>query len=63
MLGKSYAFTHTYTSLTGLPLKDNYPLAGGLSAESALYGYGGLMDMPTRLGGLVGYAEDTTYDA
>ena len=29
VLGKSCAFTHSYTTLTGLPLKDNYPLAGG----------------------------------
>ncbi len=63
VLGKSYAFTHTYTTLTGLPLKDNYPAAGGLPAESVLHSYGGLMDSPTTLGGLVGYAEDTTYDA
>jgi RHS repeat-associated protein len=63
VLGKSYTFTHVYTSLTGLLLKDAYPAAGGLPAETALYGYGGLLDMPTTLGGLVGYAEGTDYDA
>ncbi|HEX3957335.1 MAG TPA: RHS repeat-associated core domain-containing protein [Trebonia sp.] len=63
VLGKSYAFTHTYTTLTGLPQKDNYPAAGGLPAESALHGYAGIMNTPTTLGGLVGYAEGTTYDA
>jgi RHS repeat-associated protein len=62
-LGTSYAFTHIYTSLTGLLLKDTYPAAGGLPAETALHGYGGLLDTPTTLGGLVGYAQGTSYDA
>ena len=34
LLGTSYTFTHVYTATTGLPLKDTYPAAGGLPAET-----------------------------
>jgi RHS repeat-associated protein len=63
LLGTSYTFTHVYTPTTGLTLKDIYPAAGGLPAETVLHGYAGVLDLPNTLGGQTGYAQGTTYDA
>ncbi|MFC4110781.1 RHS repeat-associated core domain-containing protein [Micromonospora zhanjiangensis] len=64
LLGGSYAFTHTYTSNLGLPLKDGYPNKGNLPAETVLHGYaGGALNLPTTLGGLSGYTQNVSYDA
>jgi len=63
VLGSSYTFSHVYTATTGLPLKDTYPAAGGLPAETVGHLYSGALDLPATLGGLVGYGEGTTYDA
>jgi RHS repeat-associated protein len=62
-LAGSYTFQHAYAALTGLPLKDAYPAAGGLPAETLLYGYSTELDLPTTVDGLVGYSEGVTYDA
>ena len=62
-LAGSYKFSHVYTGTTGLPLKDNYPQAGGLPAETVLRGYATNLDLPTTLNGLTGYAQGVTYDA
>ena len=62
-LAGSYAFQHAYTTLTGLPLKSAYPAGGGLPAETTLDGYSTELDLPTTVGGLVGYGEGVTYDA
>jgi RHS repeat-associated protein len=63
LLSGSYDFTHTYTSTLGLPLKDGYPNKGGLPSETLLHGYSGVLDLPTTLSGLNGYAQGVTYDA
>jgi RHS repeat-associated protein len=62
-LAGSYKFSHVYTGTTGLPLKDNYPQAGGLPSETVLRGYATSLDLPTTLNGLSGYAQGVTYDA
>jgi RHS repeat-associated protein len=62
-LGASYTFSKVYTSTTGLLLKEIYPAAGGLPAETVLHGYAGALDLPNTIGGLTGYAQGTTYDA
>ncbi|MFI1196794.1 RHS repeat-associated core domain-containing protein [Micromonospora sp. NPDC020750] len=62
-LGGSYVFGHTYTSVLGLPLTDTYPAKGSLPVETVLHGYSGLLDLPSTLGGLAGYANGVTYDA
>lgn len=63
-LAGTYTVRHSYTATTGLPLKDGYTTAqNGLPAETVLYGYQGVMDLPDHIGGLTGYAQSTTYDA
>src|SRR5262249_60753267 len=63
VLGPSSTFNHLYTTNTGLPLKDVYPAAGGLPAETVQRGYATALDLPDTLSGLTGYADGTTYDA
>jgi RHS repeat-associated protein len=62
-LGTSYTFSHVYTTTTGLLLKDIYPAAGGLPAETVLHGYSTALDLPSTVVGLTGYGEGTAYDA
>ncbi|MEU6220932.1 polymorphic toxin-type HINT domain-containing protein [Streptomyces sp. NPDC047022] len=62
-LGTSYTFTHTYTTTTGLPFRDVYPSAGGLSSELVSHTYSGALDLPDGLGSTSGYAQTTAYDA
>jgi RHS repeat-associated protein len=62
-LAGSYTFLQTYSTNTGLALKDIYPLAGGLPSETVNHGYSGVLDLPDTLGGLSGYSQGTTYDA
>lgn len=64
VLGTTYTVTHTYSPNTGLLLKDTYPLKWGLPMETVNHGYdGGVLDLPSTLGGLAGYSDLTTYDA
>lgn len=63
VLGSSYTLTRTYSPNTGLLLQDKYPLKWGLPLETVNHGYGGVLDLPATLGGLAGYAANTTYDA
>ncbi|WP_245712858.1 RHS repeat-associated core domain-containing protein [Micromonospora nigra] len=62
-LGGSYVFGHSYTSVLGLPLMDTYPAKGSLPSEVVIHGYQGAFDLPNRLGGAAGYAQNVTYDA
>ncbi|MGW5560040.1 RHS repeat-associated core domain-containing protein [Micromonospora sp. NPDC003944] len=62
-LAGSYVFGHTYSSVLGLPLTDTYPAKGSLPSETVLHGYTGVLDLPTTLGGLNGYANGVSYDA
>ncbi|WP_331724184.1 polymorphic toxin-type HINT domain-containing protein (plasmid) [Streptomyces longwoodensis] len=62
--GKTYTFRHTYTTNTGLPYSDSYPLAGGLPSETVTHSYTSALNLPTGLGSLsYVYAQDTTYTA
>ena len=63
VLGTSYTFSHLYTATAGLPLKDIYPAAGGLPAESVLYAYYSPLELPSTAGGLTAYSAGVTYDA
>ncbi|GAA1935109.1 hypothetical protein GCM10009753_80100 [Streptantibioticus ferralitis] len=62
-LGTSYTFLHTYSTTTGLPLKDVYPSGGGLPSETVTHGYAGALDLPDVLGGTNGYANGVVHDA
>ncbi len=65
-LAGSYTLSHTYTATTGLPLKDTYPASpggGSLPAETLTHTYIAGFDLPSGLGGLAAYAQDTTYTA
>ena len=65
-LAGTYALTSTYTATTGLPHTTVYPASprgGELPAETVNYGYTPGFDLPNTVGGLVGYDQDTTYDA
>ncbi|MEU8424365.1 RHS repeat-associated core domain-containing protein [Micromonospora sp. NPDC048835] len=62
-LGNSYAFGHTYSTVTGIPLTDTYPARGNLPAETVFHGYGGRLDLPTNVAGLASYSTNTDYDA
>jgi RHS repeat-associated protein len=59
-LAGSYTFSQVYTPTTGMPLRDIYPAAGGLPAETVLHGYAGVLDLANTLGS---YDQGTTYDA
>jgi len=63
VLGTSYTFSHVYSTGTGLPIKDFYPSAGGLPAETVNHAYTSALDLPSTSVGLAGYAEGVTYDA
>jgi RHS repeat-associated protein len=63
LLGGSYTFQHTYTTNTGLALRDMYQAAGGLPSETVIHGYDAQTDLPEGLTGLSGYAYTTLYDA
>ncbi|QMU70625.1 RHS repeat domain-containing protein [Streptacidiphilus sp. P02-A3a] len=62
-LAGTYTFQHTYSTNTGLLLKDINPAAGGLPAESVIHGYAGALDLPNTLIGANGYTQGVTYDA
>ncbi|MEV4611330.1 HYD1 signature containing ADP-ribosyltransferase family protein [Kitasatospora sp. NPDC049258] len=63
-LGKPYTFKHDYTTNTGLPYSDVFPLGAGLPAETVLHSYATALDLPNGLAtGSYGYAQGTTYDA
>ncbi|GII22529.1 RHS repeat domain-containing protein [Planosporangium mesophilum] len=62
-LAGTYTYQHAYSTTTGLLLKDVYPAAGGLPAETVNHGYAGVLDLPDTLGGATGYAQGVTYDA
>ncbi|WP_316529305.1 RHS repeat domain-containing protein [Kitasatospora brasiliensis] len=62
--GKSYVFSHTYLTNTGLPYTDTYPTGNGLSAEAVQYTYTPKFDLPSGLAaGNYTYAQETAYDA
>ncbi|MEU1585734.1 RHS repeat-associated core domain-containing protein [Micromonospora sp. NPDC005710] len=62
-LGNTYAFGHTYSTLNGLPYTDTYPARGNLPSETVIRSYGGVLDLPTIVGGLAGYSASVDYDA
>ncbi|MEU8410185.1 RHS repeat-associated core domain-containing protein [Micromonospora sp. NPDC048842] len=62
-LGNTYAFGHTYSATTGLPVTDTYPARGNLPSETVIRAYGGILDLPTVVGGLAGYSASVDYDA
>jgi RHS repeat-associated protein len=62
-LAGSYLLQRTYSTNTGLTLKDIYPSAGGLPTETVNRGYSGVLDLPDTLNGISGYDQGTTYDA
>jgi RHS repeat-associated protein len=62
-LGGTYTVKHTYTSNTGLPLRDIYAAKGGLPAEQVLHTYRSAFDLPDGLSGVAGYTQTTSYDA
>ncbi|MFI9787887.1 RHS repeat-associated core domain-containing protein [Kitasatospora sp. NPDC051984] len=62
--GKSYAFTHTYTTTAGLPYTDTYPNGNGLPAETVMHTYKTDLDLPNGLAtGSYTYTQATYYDA
>ncbi|MFE4516270.1 RHS repeat-associated core domain-containing protein [Kitasatospora sp. NPDC056783] len=62
--GKSYVFSHTYLTTTGLPYTDTYPTGNGLSAEAVQYTYSPKFDLPSGLAaGSYTYTQETAYDA
>lgn len=63
-LGKAYTFKHTYTTNTGLPYTDVYPVGAGLPAETVVHTYATALDLPTGMADTsYGYVQGTTYDA
>ncbi|MFI5908167.1 polymorphic toxin-type HINT domain-containing protein [Dactylosporangium sp. NPDC051541] len=62
VLGRSYVYTHAYSSLTGLPSADVYPAGNGLPAETVNYGYTSTLDLLDTVGGLGAYEDGTAYD-
>jgi RHS repeat-associated protein len=64
-LAGTYTYLHTYTTYTGLPLKDIYnsEANGALPAETVSHTYTSMLDLPQGIGsGIGGYAQTTTYD-
>lgn len=62
-MGSDYVFTNTYESINGTPLKSSYPAGGGLPSETVTYSTTSALDLPSAVGGLDGYAEQTSYTA
>jgi RHS repeat-associated protein len=65
-LAGSYAVTHSYSSTTGLLLRDSYPASpsgGALPAETVTHGYETGFDLPDGMGGLAAYVQKITYTA
>lgn len=63
-LGKTWTFTNTYTTTTGLLYSTTYPLGGGLPSETTTPTYTTGLDLPSGLGStLDGYGQGTTYTA
>jgi RHS repeat-associated protein len=62
-MGSDYVFTSTYQPVNGTPLKSSYPAGGGLPAETVTYSTTSALDLPSAVGGLDGYAEQTSYTA
>jgi RHS repeat-associated protein len=62
-MGTDYVFTNTYQPINGTPLKSSYPSGGGLPSETVTYSTTSALDLPSAVGGLDGYAEQTSYTA
>ncbi len=62
-MGSDYVFSNTYESINGTPLKSIYPAGGGLPSETVTYSTTSALDLPSAVGGLDGYAEQTSYTA
>jgi RHS repeat-associated protein len=62
-MGTDYDFNSTYEPINGTPLKSSYPSGGGLPAETVTYATTSALDLPSAVGGLDGYAEQTSYTA
>jgi RHS repeat-associated protein len=62
-MGTDFEFNYTYEPINGTPLKSSYPAGGGLPAETVTYSTTTALDLPSAVGGLDGYAEQTSYTA
>jgi hypothetical protein len=63
-LAGTYTIQHSYTTNTGLPLKDSYSAVGSLASEIVGHTYGTVLDLPTgESGGGYTYLSNVTYDA
>ncbi|MBY8881583.1 HNH/ENDO VII family nuclease [Actinacidiphila acidipaludis] len=62
-LGKTYTFSHAYSTNLGLPSTNTSAAAGGLPLETVNLGYQGPLDLPDRISGTNGYDNGTAYDA
>jgi RHS repeat-associated protein len=63
-LGKTWKFTNTYTTTTGLLFSSTFPVGGGLPAETTTPSYTAGLYLPNGLGStLAGYDDGTTYTA
>jgi len=64
LLAKTWKFTNTYTSTTGLLFSSSYPVGDDLPGETTNPSYVSGLDLPSALGGTIdGYDEGTTYTA
>jgi len=62
-MGTDFEFNYSYEPINGTPLKSSYPAGGGLPAETVTYSTTTALDLPSAVGGLDGYAEQTSYTA
>jgi RHS repeat-associated protein len=65
-LAGSYTLAHTYSTVTGLPLRDSYPASpgGALPAETVTQGYETGLDLPDGVSSnLAAYVQNVTYTA
>jgi RHS repeat-associated protein len=62
-MGTDFQFAYTYEPINGTPLKTFYPGGGGLPSETVTYSTTSALDLPSGVGGLSGYAEQTSYTA
>ncbi|MEZ0090137.1 polymorphic toxin-type HINT domain-containing protein [Streptacidiphilus sp. EB129] len=62
-LSGSYAYLHSYNTITGSPKATLVPAAGGMAQEVLNTGYCGYsgLDMPCTLGGTYGYTQNVAY--